>query len=57
MDDQLLDHSLGLEEFIGQAVGRASVCWIGGTGDAVFDSTAAAKIVEEIQDYVTENGE
>lgn len=48
---QTLD-DLPLSEWIGQAVGSASMCWIGGTGDAEFDSVVAAQIAESLHAHV-----
>jgi hypothetical protein len=31
-----------------QAVGEASGCWIGGTGDAVFDEAAAVRCADSL---------
>lgn len=33
-----------LVEWVGQAIGAASMCWVGGTGALEFDSTEAARI-------------
>lgn len=38
------DGNLTLEEAIGQALGSASMCWVGGTGHLEFDSFQAAKV-------------
>lgn len=35
-------------ELIGQAVGHASMCWTPGTGDAVFDSAEASRVVTDL---------
>lgn len=35
-------------ELIGQAVGHASTCWTPGTGDAVFDSAEASRVVTDL---------
>jgi hypothetical protein len=48
----ILDHSVGIEEFIGQAIGAASMCWEKPEGAGEFDSTRAAQIVEEIMDHL-----
>lgn len=50
--DVILDHTLGIEEFIGQAVGAASMCWSSPEGAGEFDSTRACQIVEEIMDQL-----
>lgn len=34
----------GIEELVYQLVGAGSTCWVGGTGDREFDSTAAAAV-------------
>lgn len=36
-----------VEQLIYLTVGRASVCWVGGTGDRVFDDLAARETAEE----------
>lgn len=41
-----------LDEAIGQAIGYASMCWVGGTGDLEFDSTAASQCAEALTAYV-----
>jgi hypothetical protein len=38
------DGNLTVEEAVGQALGTASMCWIGGTGSLEFDSFQAAKV-------------
>jgi hypothetical protein len=38
------DGDLDLTEILGQALGAASVCWVGGTGPLEFDSVRAARI-------------
>ena len=42
MSDNMFADTNGIEELIGQAVGAGSMCWVGGTGDRVFDSEHAA---------------
>jgi hypothetical protein len=37
---------LTLYEWIGQAIGRASVCWVGGTGRLQFDSSSAQAVAD-----------
>lgn len=39
-------------EAVGMAVGYGSMCWIGGTGDAEFDSVRASQCVEELTDAI-----
>jgi hypothetical protein len=51
-DGLILDHSVGIEEFIGQAVGAASMCWENPEGAGVFDADRAKQIVEEIMDHL-----
>lgn len=34
------------DEVLGQMVGAGSTCWVGGTGDAEFDSTQAVQVIE-----------
>lgn len=41
---QTRGEDLTLEEIMFQALGAASMCWIGGTGDAEFDSSRAKEI-------------
>lgn len=48
----ILDHSVGIEEFVGQAVGAASACWETLEGAGVFDSERAVRITEEILDHL-----
>jgi len=38
------DRAETLEQAVLQAVGAASMCWVGGTGDMVLDSTSAAAV-------------
>ncbi len=38
-----------------QAVGAASMCWIGGTGAAVFDETRAIKVAEGLLAFIREH--
>lgn len=42
------EHESKLIEIFGQAIGHASVCWIPDTGSAVFDSTQAKMIVDDL---------
>lgn len=37
-----------LNQVVFEALGAASTCWVGGTGDAVFDSEQAEKIGTEL---------
>lgn len=39
---------LDLQEVLGQALGAASVCWVGGTGSLEFDGTRAKAIYEAL---------
>lgn len=41
---QHTDVDLTLEEILFQALGAASMCWVGGTGDLEFDSSRAQQI-------------
>jgi hypothetical protein len=43
-----------LHEAVYQAIGAASVCWVGGTGDLVFDSTQAATIGADLIEWIEE---
>jgi len=48
----ILDHTVGIEDFIGQAVGAASACWSNLSGAGEFESTRASAIVDEIMDHL-----
>lgn len=39
-----------LERITGEAIGAASTCWVGGTGDAEFDSAQALQIGVELRE-------
>jgi len=52
--DSLLDPNLPLQEFIGQAVGAASMCWESPERAGVFDSARAQRIVEETMRRISE---
>lgn len=39
---------LTLENAVFQTVGAASVCWVGGTGDAVFDDRRANQVAQRL---------
>ena len=41
-----------LNEVVGQALGTASVCWVGGTGDLEFDSTKAAWVLDGLMAHI-----
>lgn len=43
-------NDLPLREWIGQAIGAASGCWVGGTGDLEFDSAKAKEIYESLHE-------
>lgn len=43
-----------LHEAVYQALGAASVCWVGGTGDLVFDSTQAAIVGADLIEWIEE---
>lgn len=49
---------LSLAEWIGQAIGRASTCWVGGTGALEFDGSSARAVafglVEHIEGLMTD---
>lgn len=51
--DLILDHTVDIERFIGEAVGAASMCWEKPEGAGVFDSVRAARIVDEIMDHLS----
>lgn len=36
-----------IEQVIAQAVGAGSTCWVGGTGDAQFDSAKAVMVSDD----------
>ena len=38
--------------FIGVKIGSATACWVGGTGDALFDSESAIEVANEVASYV-----
>lgn len=39
---------------ISMAVGHASTCWIGGTGDREFDTSQAKEVVLELAEWILE---
>jgi len=39
-------------EAIGEAIGAASMCWIPRPSSAVFDSTTAGQIAQELEDFL-----
>ena len=43
---------LSVTEWIGQAIGAASMCWVGGTGNLEFDSEQASAIAAALQERV-----
>lgn len=45
---QRSDEDLTLEEVLGQALGAASMCWVGGTGNLEFDGTRAKVVYEAL---------
>ena len=47
------EHSLN--EVIGLAIGRASVCWERLDGTGLFDSTTASQLVEEVTAWINTN--
>jgi hypothetical protein len=54
MDEPLiLDHTLGIEDFICQAIGAASVCWEHPGRAGVFDSERAKQIADEVLDHLS----
>lgn len=48
----ILDHSVGIEEFIGNAIGAASMCWADVEKAGIFDSERAVQLIEEVLDYL-----
>jgi hypothetical protein len=51
---RILDPDLPIEDFIGQAVGAASMCWENPAGAGVFHSERASQIVDEIMQKISE---
>lgn len=47
VDDDPEDAERDALTIVGEAVGAGSVCWVGGTGDLVFDSEAASAVVDQ----------
>lgn len=47
------DSWLSLEEAVRYTVGAGSTCWVGGTGEAVFDTEMANEVANELVRYVT----
>ena len=45
-----------LWRIVGESVGHASMCWLGGTGGSVFDSEEARKVVHKLIHTLTEEG-
>lgn len=41
-----------IEEAVGQSIGLASVCWVDGPGDAVFDSERASSATDELLKFI-----
>ena len=41
-----------LTEAIQITIGHASVCWVGGTGNLVFDEGEALKCCQELEDWI-----
>lgn len=41
-----------IDEVIGEAIGRASVCWESMEGTGVFDSDTASQITQEVLDII-----
>lgn len=48
------DGNLTLAEAIGQALGTASVCWVGGTGSLEFDSITAAHVYDGLMAFLSD---
>jgi len=48
---------LTLAEAVGQALGAASVCWAGGTGDLEFDSVRCVEIHDWLMAYLSDWGD
>lgn len=43
---------VSLDQWIGEALGAASMCWVGGTGDRKFDSSRAKVIADSLNAHV-----
>lgn len=48
------DGNLTLSEAVGQALGTASACWIGGTGPLEFDSVTAARVYDGLMAFLSD---
>jgi hypothetical protein len=48
----IIDPTLPVDEFIGQAIGAASTCWSDMAGQGVFESERALQIRNEILAYI-----
>lgn len=43
-----------LTEAVGESIGLASMCWVGGTGDLEYDSTMAIAVVDGLMAYLSD---
>lgn len=48
----LVNAGIDYESFIGRKIGAATTCWVGGTGDAVFDTESAIIVLGDVTAYV-----
>lgn len=46
------DVATPIDQVIGEAIGRASVCWENMEGTGVFDSDTASQITQEVLDVI-----
>ncbi len=44
--------NVSLEDWVGQALGAASTCWVGGTGSLEFDSAKVSRIAESLMAHI-----
>lgn len=51
-DAPVVSQERGLRRVVGEAVGAASMSWVGGTGGLEFDSVRATAIADELEAYV-----
>jgi hypothetical protein len=48
---------LSLAEAVGQSLGAASMCWVGGTGQLEFDSVRCVEINDWLMAYLADWGD
>ena len=56
MSDNIFDECEDIPTLIHQLVGLSSMCWQGGTGDSVFDTTLATKAASHALTRLNELG-